>query len=105
VVVMDVANFGGIAPCSPYVYKPTFRINVSPPSSGSEISRGRNQRAGRWLDRRCIPEDGDFQCFLLGRKRFDVDVYNRILQYVSMELSFSESIFCTVICYGIASVV
>jgi hypothetical protein len=32
------------------VYEHTFRSNVSPPSSGSKISRARSQRASRWLD-------------------------------------------------------
>jgi hypothetical protein len=32
------------------VYEQTFRRNVSPPSSGSKISRARSQSASRWLD-------------------------------------------------------
>jgi hypothetical protein len=57
-VVMKSIIFWDMTPCSPLSCTPTFRRNVSPPSSGSKNSSA-NHRVSRWLAELFFdPEDG-----------------------------------------------
>jgi hypothetical protein len=85
---MNVAIFEDIAPCR----QPTFRRKVSPPPSGSQIKRARNQRvADGWAWLIFDSEDGDDTYLQNVCSHMDyTELYPRIWQH-SLEMNSSIS--------------